>query len=152
LSTSPAATRAVLLFLPRCCQICHGILTATFRPFSELRPPRNAGAWPNLESWSCNSLALRLRAFSTSSRSFNKASTDTELRLGIGIGVSSKGHCRLYCFQIPSVLRYSRCRHWPHANGQGGGARRGSDPVPPPDPRYRSCWFGLGLVLSYSKD
>jgi hypothetical protein len=27
----------------------------------------------------------------------------------------------------------------------------GSDPVPPLAPRYRSCWFGLGLELSYSK-
>src|SRR5262245_11376881 len=30
-------------------------LTETFRPLSELPPPRTAGAWPNLESWSCNS-------------------------------------------------------------------------------------------------
>src|SRR5262249_24325098 len=32
-----------------------------------------------------------------------------------------------HCFQIPTVLGYSRCSHWPHANGQSGGARRGSD-------------------------
>src|SRR5262249_27385782 len=40
---------------------------------------------PNLESWSCSSLALPLRAFSTSSRSVKSASTDIEERFVLAI-------------------------------------------------------------------
>jgi len=62
-------------------------LTATFRPFNEL--PRTLvlepTSRPNLESWSCSSLALPLRAFSTSSRSTKSASTDIEPRFVLAI-------------------------------------------------------------------
>ena len=62
-------------------------LTATFRPFNEL--PRTLvlepTSRPNLESWSCSSLALPLRAFSTSSRSAKSASTDIEPRFVLAI-------------------------------------------------------------------
>src|SRR5262249_39168730 len=62
-------------------------LIGTFRPFSELPRPRllNPDARPNLESWSCNLLALRLRAFSTLSRSVKSASTDIEERFVLAI-------------------------------------------------------------------
>jgi hypothetical protein len=62
-------------------------LAATFRPFNEL--PRTLvlepTSRPNLESWSCSSLALPLRAFSTSSRSAKSASTDIEPRFVLAI-------------------------------------------------------------------
>src|SRR5260370_17582555 len=65
-------------------------LIAAFRPFNELRrrffPERISP--PNLESWACNSFALRLRTFQMSSRSFRSASTDIEAKLVLAILIS----------------------------------------------------------------
>src|SRR5512132_2668994 len=67
-------------------------LIATFRPFSELRKPLILGpiSLPSLASWFFNSLALLLRTFSMSSRSFKRASTDIEPRFVLAISISQK--------------------------------------------------------------
>jgi hypothetical protein len=67
-------------------------LTASFRFFKELLLPSllEPISSPSLESWCFNSLALRPRTFSMSSRSLRSASTDIEARLPFGISTSNK--------------------------------------------------------------
>src|SRR4029450_5828657 len=73
-------------------------LIATFRPFSELPRPLILGpiSLPSLASWFFNSLALLLRTFSMSSRSFKSASTDIEPRFVLAISISQRANITVF--------------------------------------------------------
>ena len=97
-------------FAPRPAQMLPALsryFGGTFLPFSELpRPLLDAISPPNLASWLCSSVLLRVSSFPTSSRNRKSRSTDIEPRFVLGISYLSRQRKHHTTFPVdqPKIL------------------------------------------------